>query len=167
MNNNIYNVLFICTANSARSIMAEAVLNHLGRNRFKAFSAGSKPRGKVDPTALELLGSLGYDTHELRSKSWNEFAGPDAPKMDFIFTVCDKAAGEVCPSWPGQPVTAHWGFPDPVAVQGTPEHQRKAFYDSLMQITNRINLFINLRIEDLDAMALRNALSELGQSSAT
>ncbi|TLU83059.1 MAG: arsenical pump-driving ATPase [Chlorobium sp.] len=164
MENKTYNALFICTGNSARSIIAESVLNRLGNVRFKAFSAGSHPRGEVDPMALELLESLGYGVKGLRSKSWDEFAGPDAPKMDFIFTVCDKAAGEACPAWPGQPITAHWGFPDPVAVQGSKEQKHKAFHDSLMQISHRIQLFLSLRIEDLDAMSLQNAVRELGQS---
>jgi arsenate reductase len=165
MENRTYNALFICTGNSARSIIAESVLNRLGQGRFNAFSAGSHPRAQVDPMALELLESLGYEINGLRSKSWEEFAGPDAPKMDFIFTVCDKAAGEACPAWPGQPITAHWGFSDPVAVQGSPEQKHKAFYDSLMQITHRIQLFLGLKIEDLDSLSLQNVLRELGQTS--
>ncbi|HWQ26382.1 MAG TPA: arsenate reductase ArsC [Chlorobaculum sp.] len=165
MENKTYNALFICTGNSARSIIAESVLNRLGQGRFKAFSAGSHPRSEVDPMVLELLESLGYDTKGLRSKSWDEFSGPESPKMDFIFTVCDKAAGETCPSWPGQPITALWGFPDPAGVQGSPEQKNKAFYDSLMQITHRIQLFLGLKIEDLDSLSLQNALRELGQTS--
>jgi arsenate reductase (thioredoxin) len=165
MENKTYNALFICTGNSARSIIAESLLNRLGNGRFKAYSAGSHPRGQVDPIALELLESLNYDTNGLRSKNWNEFAGPDAPKMDFIFTVCDKAADEACPAWPGQPVTAHWGFPDPVAVQGSPEQKSKAFHDSLIQISHRIQLFVNLRLEDLDVMSLQNAVREIGQAT--
>lgn len=165
MHHTSYNVLFICTGNSARSIIAETLLNRLGDGRFHAFSAGSHPRGQVDPMALELLESLGYATRGLCSKSWDEFAGADAPKMDFIFTVCDKAAGEACPAWPGQPITAHWGFPDPVAVQGSPAQKQRAFYDTLMQITYRIQLFLSLKMDDLDVMSLQHAVREFGRST--
>jgi len=166
MEGKTWNVLFICTGNTARSIIAESVLNRLGKGRFKGFSAGSNPRGAVDPMVLELLDSLDYDTSSLHSKSWSEFATPEAPKMDFIFTVCDKAAREACPAWPGQPITAQWNFPDPVAVQGTPDEKHKAFYDSLMQITYRILLFLSLKIEDIDLLSLQNSLRELGRHDA-
>jgi len=162
----IYNVLFICTGNSARSIMAEVMTNHLGRDRFKAYSAGSHPRGKVHPLTLEVLTGKGYDVSGLRSKSWAEFATPDAPLMDFIFTVCDQAAGEVCPAWPGQPITAHWGFADPVAVVGDREHQFKAFANAQLQIASRIRLFLSLRIETIDRISLQTRLRELGQQRA-
>ncbi len=159
----IYNVLFICTGNSARSIMAEVIMNHLGRDRFKAYSAGSHPRGEVHPITLEVLTSQHYDVGGLRSKSWTEFATLDAPPMDFIFTVCDQAAGEACPAWPGQPMTAHWGFADPAAVVGKREHQFKAFTKAQFQIANRIRLFLGLPIEKIDRMSLQTKLRELGQ----
>lgn len=163
MTQKIYNVLFICTGNSARSIMAEAILNDLGRQRFKAFSAGSHPRGAVHPMTLDVLQGQDYDLSGLRSKGWSEFARPDAPQMDFVFTVCDQAAGEACPVWPGQPITAHWGFRDPAASSGTPEEQLKVFKAVENQIANRIRLFLNLPIEKLDRISLQTQVRELGQ----
>ncbi|CAG2146078.1 arsenate reductase ArsC [Ralstonia mannitolilytica] len=163
MDKKIYNVLFICTGNSARSIMAEVIMNHLGRERFKAYSAGSHPRGEVHPMTLEVLSDQGYDLGGLRSKSWSEFAEPDAPQMDFIITVCDQAAGEACPAWPGQPITAHWGFADPTKVEGDREKQLKAFSNAQFQIANRIRLFMSLPIEKIDRMSLQTKLRELGQ----
>ena len=158
-----YNALFICTGNSARSILAEVILNHLGRDRFKAYSAGSHPRGEVHLMTLEVLTDQGYDVTGLRSKSWNEFAAPDAPPMDFIFTVCDRAAGETCPAWPGQPITAHWGFADPAAVTGDREKQIKAFITAQFEIANRIRLLINLPIEKIERLSLQTQLRTLGQ----
>jgi arsenate reductase len=159
----IYNVLFLCTGNSARSIIAEAVLNKLGGGRFRAYSAGSSPKGQVNPGTIELLHAKGYPTETLRSKSWDEFGKPDAPRMDFIFTVCDKAAGETCPIWPGHPVTAHWGFEDPADV--TPvDARRKAFDRAFGEIMARIRLFLALPIEDLDRLALQTKLRALGQA---
>ena len=160
--NKVYNVLFICTGNSARSIMAEAILNHLGQGRFKAYSAGSHPRGTVHPMALELLASQQYNIDGLRSKSWSEFAQAGAPVMDFIFTVCDQAAGESCPVWPGQPISAHWGFADPGAVSGDREKQYKAFTSAELQIANRIRLLLSLPMAKLDRLSLQRALRELG-----
>ena len=159
-----YNVLFLCTGNSARSIMAEAVLNRLGRGRFKAYSAGSHPTGVVNPLALEALGSMKLPVMGLRSKSWDELAVPGAPPLHFVFTVCDKAAGETCPVWPGQPVTAHWGVEDPVAVVGSDEVRRAAFKNALITLTRRIELFLNLPLEKLDKMALRERLATIGRS---
>ena len=144
------NVLFLCTGNSARSILAEAYLNHAGRGRFRAYSAGSHPNGRVNPFALELLERSKLPTTGARSKSWDEFAGPLAPKMDFIFTVCDSAAAETCPVWPGHPVSAHWGVPDPAAVQGSDEQKRRAFKDALTTLSRRIDLFLALPVEKLD-----------------
>lgn len=163
MDKKIYNVLFICTGNSARSIMAEVIMNHLGRERFKAYSAGSHPRGEVHPMTLEVLSGQRYDLGGLRSKSWTEFAEPDAPQMDFIMTVCDQAAGEACPAWPGQPITAHWGFADPAKVEGDREKQLRAFSNAQFQIANRIRLFMSLPIEKIDRMSLQTKLRELGQ----
>ena len=145
-----YNILVLCTGNSARSIMGEALFNTMGAGRFKAYSAGSHPSGKVNPFAIEQVRALGYPVEGLRSKSWDEFAQPGAPEMDFVVTVCDKAAGEICPLWPGQPVTAHWGFPDPAAVEGTDEEKRAAFAQTLRQIRNRVQLFLSLPLETLD-----------------
>jgi arsenate reductase (thioredoxin) len=144
-----YNVLFLCTGNSARSILAEAVLNRLGTGRFRGFSAGSFPKGEVHPYALQLLERQNYPTQHLRSKSWNEFAGPEAEPLDFVFTVCDKAAGEVCPVWPGQPMTAHWGMPDPAAVEGSDVERRLAFAETLRMLNNRISVFVNLPMKSL------------------
>jgi arsenate reductase len=166
MTDRIYNVLFICTGNSARSILAEAVMNHLGRGRFRAYSAGSFPRGEVHPMTLEVLRSEGYDVSTLRSKSWDEFSGVDAPKMDFIFTVCDRAAGESCPAWPGQPITAHWGFPDPAAVTGSHDEVFKAFANIEFQIATRIRLFLSLPIDKIDSLSLQTQLRELGSTGA-
>jgi len=160
------NVLFLCTGNSARSILAEAYLNSVGRGRFKAYSAGSKPGGRVNPFALELLAKSRFDTAGLRSKSWDEFAAPDAPKMDFVFTVCDSAAAESCPFWPGQPMTAHWGVPDPAAVEGSDEDKRRAFRNALSVLSTRINLLVNLPVEKLDPLALKKKLDEIGATPA-
>ncbi|BBE34548.1 arsenate reductase ArsC [Sphingosinicella microcystinivorans] len=161
-----YNVLFLCTANSARSILAEAILNEIGEGRFRAFSAGSHPRGTVNPAALDVLRSLGHSVDDLRSKSWDEFAEPGAPKLDFVFTVCDNAAGEVCPIWPGQPVTAHWGIPDPAAVQGSEAEIHAAFFDAYRQLKNRISLFTALPIASIDRLSLRHRLAEIGKGDA-
>jgi protein-tyrosine-phosphatase len=158
------NVLFLCTGNSARSILAEAYLNYAGKGRFKAYSAGSKPGGKVNPFAIELLAKNRLDTSGLRSKSWDEFAAPGAPKMDFVFTVCDNAAAEPCPYWPGQPMTAHWGVEDPAAVEGTDEEKRRAFRKAFTTLSSRINLLLNLPLEKLDRMSLQNQLREIGKS---
>lgn len=159
-----YNVLFLCTGNSARSIFGEAILNSLGKGRFRAFSAGSYPRGSVNPLALDLLESMQIRTEGLRSKSWDEFAGPDAPHMDFVFTVCDQAAAEPCPVWPGQPVTAHWGVEDPAAVEGDEETQRRAFRAACVALHSRIGLFLNLPIASLEPMRLKQKLDEIGAS---
>ncbi len=162
MTDRVYNVLFLCTGNSARSILGEALLNREGAGRFRAFSAGSFPKGAVHPMALDVLGGLGFDTSGLRSKSWDEFAKPDAPQFDFIFTVCDAAAGETCPIWPGHPMTAHWGIEDPAAVEG--DGQRDAFLQALRFLQNRITLFLALPLNALDEMALRRRLREIGQT---
>ena len=160
------NVLFLCTGNSARSILAEAYLNTAGRRRFSAYSAGSHPAGKVNPFALELLEKNRLSTSGLRSKNWDEFARPNAPKLDFVFTVCDNAAGEVCPVWPGQPITAHWGVADPAAVVGTPEEKRKAFLRAFTELSVRINLLLALPLEKLDRLTLKRQLDEIGRSGA-
>lgn len=157
-----YNVLFLCTGNSARSIMAEVLLNAMGRGRFKAFSAGSHPGGQVNPFALELIRRNRLSTDGLRSKSWDEFAAPDAPELDFVFTVCDSAAGEVCPVWFGQPMRAHWGVEDPAAVQGSDEDKRKAFFRAYTQLSNRLNIFLSLPLEKLDRLTLKSRLDEIG-----
>ncbi len=159
----IYNVLFLCTGNSARSILAEALMNHVGRGRFRAYSAGSFPTGKVNPLAIELLRATHLPIEGLRSKSWEEFAKPDAPRMDFILTVCDNAAGEVCPIWPGKPITAHWGVPDPAAVEGSDEEKRAAFRDAASTLRRRIELLASLPIDKLDALAIRTRLDEMGR----
>lgn len=156
-------VLFLCTGNSARSILAEAYLNSAGRGRFKAYSAGSHPTGKVNPFAVELLAKNRIDASGYRSKSWNEFAKPGAPKLDFVFTVCDSAAGELCPIWPGQPITAHWGVPDPAAVRGTDEGKRKAFLKAFTELSTRINLLLALPVEKLDRLVLKKKLDEIGK----
>jgi len=158
-----YNVLFLCTGNSARSILAECVLNRLGQGRFKAFSAGSFPKDEVHPFALELLKRQNYSTEQLRSKSWNEFAGPGATPLDFVFTVCDNAAGEVCPIWPGQPMTAHWGMPDPAAAQGNETERRLAFADTMRMLHNRIGVFVSLPLASLDKLSLQNRLQAIGK----
>jgi len=157
------NVLFLCTGNSARSILAEALLGVLGRGRFKAYSAGSHPSGRVQPMAAELATKLGYPPEKLRSKSWDEYAQPDAPRMDFIITVCDNAAGEVCPIWPGQPIAAHWGVPDPAAVQGSEEERRAAFRDALVTLRRRVELLIALPIEKLDRIARERGVLEIAE----
>jgi arsenate reductase len=159
-----YNVLFLCTGNSARSIIAEAILNRAGRGRFKAFSAGSQPKGKINPRTLDLLRKFNYDVSTLRSKSWSEFAKPGAPDLDFVFTVCDNAAGESCPLWPGQPITAHWGIPDPVAASGTEAEIALAFKDAYRMLNRRIDLFLALPIEKLDRLVLTTRLREIGRS---
>ncbi len=161
----IYNVLFLCTGNSARSILAEATMNHLGQGRFRAFSAGSFPTGKVNPFSLKLLELQGIPTGGLRSKSWNEFATPDSPSLDFVFTVCDNAAGEVCPLWPGQPMTAHWGVEDPAAVEGDDAIKMLAFRKALRELENRIKIFMNLPIRSLDKIKLKSELDEIGRTT--
>ena len=162
MNDKVYNVLFLCTGNSARSIMAEAILNQVGHGRFKAYSAGSHPTGKVNPFAVELLRKNSMPMNDLRSKSWDEFAAPGAPRLDFVFTVCDNAAGEVCPVWPGQPVTAHWGVEDPAAATGTDDEKRRAFQSAFRILANRIRIFASLRLESLDRMSLNTKLKKIG-----
>ena len=157
-----YNVLFLCTGNSARSILGEALLNRMGEGRFQAYSAGSFPKGQVHPAALELLGELGFETGGLRSKSWDEFSAPGAPKLDFIFTVCDNAAGETCPVWPGNPITAHWGIEDPAAVEGP--GQREAFERALHYLSNRISRFLALPHDSIDAMAMERKLKTIGRT---
>lgn len=162
MSRKTYNVLFICTGNSARSILAEAILNQLGGGSFKAYSAGSHPKGEVHPLTLETLAQRHFDVSTLRSKSWDEFSSPGAPPMDFIFTVCDNAAGEVCPLWPGHPVTAHWGFADPAAVAGTSEMKREAFASTFKEISQRLRIFLNLPFEKLDHLSLQQRLKDMG-----
>ena len=163
MDQRSYNVLFLCTGNSARSILAEGLLNELGQGRFRAWSAGSHPKGEVHPLALATLERLRLPTTGYRSKSWDEFVVPGAPVFDFIFTVCDNAAGEACPLWPGQPVSAHWGVPDPAAVEGTEEQQRKAFMDAAITLRRRIELFLSLPLKSLDAMSLQRELRDIGR----
>src|SRR5581483_8562483 len=157
------NVLFLCTGNSARSVMAECILNRLGMGKFRAFSAGSHPTGKVNPLAITLLRKSNYDVSHLRSKSWDEFAAPDAPKLDFVFTVCDDAAAEICPIWPGQPMSAHWGMPDPASATGSSAEIALAFSDAYRMMNNRITLFMNLPMASLDRMSLQRRLQEIGQ----
>ena len=157
-------VLFLCTGNSARSIIAEVVLNRLGRGRFKAYSAGSQPKGQVHPLALQVLRLAHYDASGLRSKSWEEFATPDAPKLDFVFTVCDNAAKEVCPIWPGQPMTAHWGLPDPATAVGTEAERQLAFADAFRMLSNRISIFTSLPLDKLSKLSLQRKLDEIGQT---
>ncbi len=164
MPDRIYNVLFLCTGNSARSILAEAILQREGQGRFKACSAGSQPRGEVHPYALDLLKQLNHPTEGLRSKSWDEFAVAGAPKLDFVFTVCDNAANEVCPIWPGQPMTAHWGVPDPAEAAGSEAERRFAFADTYRMMKNRISIFVNLPLSSLDRLTLQNRLSGIGHS---
>jgi arsenate reductase len=159
----VHNVLFLCTGNSARSILAEALLNHWGKGAFRGFSAGSFPKGEVHPLALELLRSLMLPVAGLRSKSWSEFARADAPVMDFVFTVCDQAAGEVCPVWPGNPITAHWGIPDPAVVEGTDAQKRAAFRDAYRRLDARIKLFVSLPLEKLDRMAQKRESDRIGR----
>lgn len=159
-----YNALFVCTGNSARSILAEGLLNGLGAGRFRAYSAGSQPKGQVHPLALATLARLHLPATDYRSKSWDEFAVPGAPVFDFIFTVCDNAAGEVCPLWPGKPVSAHWGVPDPAVVEGTEAQQRLAFMDAALILKRRIELFLSLPLHRLDALSLQQELRGIGQS---
>ena len=159
-----YNVLFLCTGNSARSIMAEAILNRKGNGRFAAFSAGSHPSGQPRPEALKQIESAGMSTEGLRSKSWNEFSAPAAPKLDFVFTVCDNAANEQCPYWPGQPMTAHWGIADPAAVKGTPEEIARAFRDAFAVLDRRIGLFLSLPLSTLEDMAIEQEIDRIGRS---
>lgn len=163
--NPIYNVLFLCTGNSARSIIAEALLNHEGKGRFRAYSAGSQPRGEVNPLAIEMLRKTGLGVDGLRSKSWSEFAATGAPKMDFVITVCDNAAGEICPVWPGQPMNAHWGVPDPAAVEGSDVERHLAFADCYRMLRNRIGLFVNLPLASLDRISLRHHMDRIGATS--
>jgi arsenate reductase len=158
-----YNILVLCTGNSARSIMAEALFNTMGAGRFRAYSAGSHPTGRVNPFAIELVREMGYPVENLRSKSWDEFAQPGAPRMDFVVTVCDNAAGEVCPLWPGQPMTAHWGFPDPAAAGGTDGEKRAGFALTLRQIRTRVQLFLSLPLETLDRMAIETKMRAIGK----
>jgi arsenate reductase len=160
-----YNVLILCTGNSARSIIGEALFNTMGAGRFKAYSAGSHPTGRVNPFAVEQVRALGYPVENLRSKSWDEFAAPGAPQLDFVITVCDNAAGETCPLWPGQPITAHWGFPDPAAVKGTDDEKRAAFAQILRQMRNRVQLFVSLPLETLDGMAIETKMRDIGQQA--
>jgi len=163
VNDKVYNVLFLCTGNSARSIMAEAMMNYLGRGRFKAYSAGSHPTGQVNSFAVEVLRAMKLPVDTLRSKSWDEFATPDAPQLDFAFTVCDNAAGEVCPVWPGQPMTAHWGVPDPAALEGPTEKKRELFREIALTLRRRIELFLALPLARLDRISLQNQLREIGK----
>ena len=161
--NRPFNVLFLCTGNSARSIMGECILNRRGRGRFRAFSAGSQPRGEINPHTIEILKKLDYVTDGLRSKSWDEFAAPGAPELQFVFTVCDQAGQEVCPLWPGQPVSAHWGIPDPAAAEGNESERRTAFADAYRMLNNRISIFVNLPLASLDRLTLQRRLDEIGQ----
>jgi arsenate reductase len=159
-----FNILFLCTGNSARSILAEALLNRSGQGKFKAYSAGSQPKGEVHPYALDLLRRMHFDVSGLRSKSWTEFAQPGAPKLDFVFTVCDNAANESCPLWPGQPMTAHWGIPDPAAATGTEPEVRLAFAEAFRLLSNRINIFVALPMHSLDALSLQRQLDAIGNT---
>ena len=163
MSDRPFNALFLCTGNSARSIIAEAILNKLGANRFRAYSAGSQPKGNVNPHTIALLDGLGYDTSDFRSKSWSEFAKPGAPPLDFVFTVCDNAAGETCPVWPGQPMTAHWGVPDPAEAQGNAAEVALAFKDAYRMLRQRIAVFTALPIRSLDQLSLQARLKEIGR----
>ena len=163
MSDKIYNVLFLCTANTARSVMAEGILRKDGAGRFHAFSAGSTPKGVVNPLALKTLAAYGYPNDGFRSKSWDEFGSADAPRMDFVFTVCDNAAGEACPLWPGQPMTAHWGIPDPAAVEGTDIEKQASFNEAFRYLRNRIGAFINLPLKSIDQLALTHELHAIGR----
>lgn len=164
MKDGVYNVLFLCTHNSARSVIAECIINRLGAGKFRGFSAGSAPRGSIHPYALDMLRNQNYDVSGLRSKSWDEFAAPGAPRMDFVFTVCDDAASEVCPIWPGQPMTAHWGVPDPSAAEGTEAERRYAFADTHRMLYQRIGIFVNLPLASLDTLALQKQLRDIGST---
>lgn len=161
-----FNVLFLCTGNSARSIIAEAIMNRVGAGKFKGYSAGSIPKGQVHPLTINLLNKLNYDTTTLRSKSWEEFAAPGAPVMDFVFTVCDNAANEVCPIWPGQPMSAHWGVPDPAEAEGDDAHKALAFADTYRMLNNRIGIFASLPLTSLDELTLQRQLDAIGRSKA-
>ena len=165
MDKTVFNVLFLCTGNSARSILDESLLNHLGKGRFRAFSAGSHPAGQVNPFALELLEKNHFPISGLRSKPWDEFAQPDAPRLDFVITVCDKAAGEVCPVWPGQPMTAHWGIPDPAAVEGSDDAKRHAFVEARRQTQRRRSMFVSLPFASLEGMKLQQAVRDIGKTA--
>lgn len=167
MSENIFNVLFLCTGNSARSILAEAILNATGKGRFRAYSAGSRPGGKVNPYAIELLQTRHLDTAGLRSKSWDEFAAAGAPQLDFVFTVCDNAAGEVCPLWPGKPMTAHWGIADPAAVEGSDAEKREAFARAFILLQRRISLFASLPLAKLDALSIKREVGRIGRLRET
>ena len=167
MSEKTYNILVLCTGNSARSIMAEALINSMGKGRFHAYSAGSHPTGTVNPFAAEQVATLGYTPDKLRSKSWDEFARSDAPRMDFIITVCDKAAGEVCPLWPGQPITAHWGFEDPAAVEGNDDQKRRAFTKTFRHIMNRVRIFVSLPLDKLDKLAIKREMDDIGHMRDT
>lgn len=164
MQDKVYNVLFLCTGNSARSIMAEALVTTMGKGRFKGYSAGSQPGGTVNPFAIEQVANTGYPVDELRSKSWDEFGVKDAPHMDFVFTVCDNAAGETCPYWPGHPMSAHWGFEDPAAVSGTDEEKRAAFHRIFRQIMTRMNIFVSLPLQMLEKNAIEREIRAIGDS---
>jgi arsenate reductase len=167
VNEKIYHVLFLCTGNSARSILAEAILSRLGAGRFQAHSAGSDPKGQIHPRALEVLHERGYETSGFRSKSWDEFARPGAPALDFVFTVCDNAAGEACPVWPGQPMTAHWGVADPATFEGPADKQRRIFRRAYVELERRIELFTDLSIESLDRLSLQARLNEIGKTETS
>ena len=164
MSDALKNVLFVCTGNSARSIIAEGLMNHLGGKRFRAYSAGSHPKGEVHPLAIEALKHFHLPSDGFRSKGWEEFAGPDAPQLDFVFTVCDNAAGEMCPIWPGQPMTAHWGLPDPAAVEGSDDVKRKAFQDTVVGMKRRIELMLALPMTSLDRMAIQREVRDIGRA---
>jgi arsenate reductase (thioredoxin) len=166
MTDKVFNVLFLCTGNSARSIIAECILNRLGQGRFKAFSAGSHPKGQIHPYAVDLLTKLNFITEGLRSKNWDEFAAAAAPSLDFVFTLCDEAAAEECPVWPGQPMTAHWGLPDPAVAEGNEIERRLAFADALRMLNNRISIFVSLPMKSLDKLSLQRRLEEIGQTTA-
>jgi protein-tyrosine-phosphatase len=166
MTEKVFNVLFLCTGNSARSIIAEAILNRDGAGRFRAHSAGSQPRGEVHPYTIDLLRKLNFNTASCRSKSWGEFAEAGAPKLDFVFTVCDRAAAEMCPVWPGQPMTAHWGIPDPAAAEGTEVERRLAFSEAFRLLNNRISIFVNLPMRSLDRLSLQKRLDEIGRTKS-
>ncbi len=163
MSDRVFNVLFLCTGNTARSILAESILRKLGEGRFRAFSAGSQPKGRVNPIAIETLAAEGFPTDDLRSKNWKEFASPDAPVMDFVFTVCDSAAGEACPFWPGQPMTAHWGIEDPAAVEGSDIQKQAAFVRAFQYLKNRISVFTALPLSSIDQLSLGTKLREIGR----
>ena len=165
MTDKIFNVLFLCTGNSARSILAEAILNRVGQGRFKAYSAGSHPKGEVHPYTIQLLKTLNYNTDFARSKNWDEFAVAGAPQMDFVFTVCDSAAAESCPVWPGQPMTAHWGIPDPAAAEGTEAERHLAFDDAYRMLNNRISIFVSLPMSSIDKLALQKRLDQIGRDT--